>query len=198
MFDETYWEERYSSHEHVWSGRPNAQLVAEVSGMSPGTALDVGCGEGADAVWLAERGWKVTAVDFSKTALERGAANDATKSVRWVQGDVNDWEAGQFDLVSSQFTHPPAEVRQSLFGKLADMVAPGGTLLIVAHHPADLETTARRPQMPELFFTAEEVVELLGEDWEIVAAEARPRSGEDSEGRVITLHDTVLRARRRT
>ncbi|KAB2343377.1 class I SAM-dependent methyltransferase [Actinomadura rudentiformis] len=200
MFDETYWEERYSSHEHIWSGRPNVQLVAETSELTPGTALDVGCGEGADAVWLAERGWKVTAVDYSTTALERGAANDTTKSVEWVQGDMNTWEPGRrFDLISSQFTHPPDGPRQILFARLADMVAPGGTLLIVAHHPSDMETKVRPLQMPELFYTAEEVADSLAKDeWEIVTAEARPRLEKHKDGGQVTVHDTVLRARRRT
>ncbi|GAA2602147.1 methyltransferase domain-containing protein [Actinomadura fulvescens] len=200
MFDEKYWEERYSSYEHVWSGQPNVQLVAEVADLPPGTALDAGCGEGADAVWLAERGWRVTAVDYSRTALERGATHDPTKSVEWVQGDAGTWEPGRrFDLVTSHYAHPGGSQREALFTRLAGMVAPGGTLLIVSHHPSDMETRPHAPQMPELFFTAEEVVELLpGDEWEIVTAEARLRTQKYPDGQEIAVQDTVLNARRRS
>jgi 2-polyprenyl-3-methyl-5-hydroxy-6-metoxy-1,4-benzoquinol methylase len=75
QFDQAFWDERYRSHDALWSGNPNDHLINETDGLTPGPALDVGCGEGADAVWLAERGWRVTAVDLSTVALERGAAH---------------------------------------------------------------------------------------------------------------------------
>ena len=205
MFDEQSWEQRYRSNTAVWSGRPNPHLVTETADLGPGAALDVGSGEGADALWLAARGWQVTAVDFATTALQRGAAHaqalgtDVAERIRWVHADLTTWAPdGQFDLVSAQFMHLPAVQRQALFTRLATTVAAGGTLLIVGHHPSDLQTTMPRPPMPELFFTAEEVAASLDPDrWDVLVADARPRSAGDPEGREITIHDAVLRARKR-
>jgi SAM-dependent methyltransferase len=203
MFDEEFWDERYRSNPAVWSGRPNPQLVAEAVGLTPGTALDVGSGEGADAIWLASRGWQVTAVDFSATALRRGAAHAETLGagvagrIHWLHADLTVWEPAQehFDLVSAQFMHLPAAPRQELFARLAAAVAPGGTLLLVGHHPEDMRTTMPRPGMSDLFFTAEEVARSLDPGrWNVLAADARPRPATDPEGREIIIHDTVLRA----
>jgi SAM-dependent methyltransferase len=206
MFDEQAWEERYRAKPEVWSGRPNPQLVAEVADLSPGAALDAGSGEGGDALWLAERGWRVTAVDFAKTALARGAAqaeargSEVAGRIHWVHADLTAWTPaeGRFDLVSAQYLQMAPEPRGELFGRLAAAVAPGGTLLLVGHHPSDLQTTIPRPPTPERFYTAEDVAELLDADaWEVLVAEARPRVAVDPEGRDVTIHDAVLRARRR-
>jgi SAM-dependent methyltransferase len=205
MFDEQFWEERYRSRTAIWSKRPNPQLVSEAADLAAGAALDVGSGEGADACWLAARGWQVTAVDFATTALRRGAAHadalgaDLAGRIRWVHADLTTWvpAAGVFDLVSAQFMHLPAAQRRVLFARLATSVAPGGTLLAVGHHPSDLRTTMPRPPMADLYFTAEEVGDTLDSgEWDVLAADARPRSAEDPEGREVTIHDTVLRARR--
>jgi SAM-dependent methyltransferase len=203
-FDEASWEERYGSSERVWSGRPNLQLVTEGSDLAPGTALDVGSGEGADAIWLAARGWRVTAVDFSTTALKRAAAHAEAEGVAaridWVHADVRDWTppVARFDLVSAQYMHLPPEPRRALFARLADSVAPGGTLLIVGHDISDLETGAHRPDMPEMFFTVDEVARSLdGDRWEVATAEARPRPGHEHEGVHITVHDATVVAFRR-
>jgi SAM-dependent methyltransferase len=205
MFDEPAWEERYRSSDAVWSGRPNAQLVAEASDLAPGRALDVGCGEGADAIWLAAHGWRVAAVDFATTALERGARHAAaqgpeiTARIDWVHADLRVWvppEEG-FDLVSAQFMHLPPEPRLALFQRLAAAVAPGGTLLVVGHDISDLESGAHRPDMPEMFFTAEEVAGSLEADrWDVVTAEARPRPGLHHEGEHLTVRDATVVARR--
>jgi SAM-dependent methyltransferase len=201
-FTARFWDERYGSADRIWSGAPNPQLVAEASDLAPGTALDAGCGEGADAVWLAARGWRVTAVDVSAVALERGAANAApgvAGRITWHQADLTTWVPdGTFDLVNAQFMHFPSELRKPAYARLADAVAPGGTLLIVAHHPSDMSTTMPRPPEPDLFFTAEELAASLDpQRWEVLAADARPRRVQDPDGREVTIHDTVLRARRR-
>jgi SAM-dependent methyltransferase len=206
MFDEQSWEDRYRSRAAVWSGRPNPQLEAEAASLTAGAALDVGSGEGADACWLAARGWQVTAVEFAATALQRAAAHaealgaDVAGRIRWVHADLTSWAPadGYFDLVSAQFMHLPPAPRQALFARLAAAVAPEGTLLIVAHHPSDLQTTAHRPPMPERFYTAEEVADSLDpEQWEVLVADARPRAATDPEGQEITIRDAVLRARKR-
>lgn len=210
MFDEQFWEDRYRSvdvdhhHHGLWSGKPNANLVTEAADLPPGTALDAGCGEGADALWLAGRGWRVTAVDIARTALDRAAAHAAAGDpataarIEWRKEDLLRWEppAGAWDLVSSQYIHLPPAERDGLVHRLAAAVAPGGTLLVVAHHPSDLDTTVGRPAVPEVFYTADELVAALGDGWQVVTAEARPRAEQDPDGNAVTVHDTVLRARR--
>jgi SAM-dependent methyltransferase len=202
---EEFWNERYRSSARVWSGNPNPQLMVEVTGLTPGRALDAGCGEGADAIWLAQRGWDVVAVDISSVALERAAAHardtDPVASARivWQQGDLltNPPEAGSFDLVSVQFMQLPPEPRHQLFSALARAVRPGGTLLVVGHHPSDLATGVHRPPTPERFYTAADVAGQLGGAWDVVTAAARPRSATTPEGVEATIHDAVLVARRR-
>ncbi|WP_088286510.1 bifunctional NAD(P)/FAD-dependent oxidoreductase/class I SAM-dependent methyltransferase [Kineosporia sp. A_224] len=207
MFEAPAWEERYGASQAIWSGRPNTWLVAETEHLAPGRALDVGCGEGADAVWLAGRGWQVTGVDISATALERAAGHaaaagpDVTARTTWVRADLRtDPQAagGGYDLVSAQFMHLPGDVRRALYARLADAVAPGGTLLVVGHHPRDLRTSAHRMHFPAAMFTAEEVAaDLDPQAWDVVAAQTRERDALGHEGGVSTVHDAVLVARRR-
>lgn len=179
--------------------------MAEADGLHPGVALDVGCGEGADALWFAERGWEVTAVDHSSVALERGATQAATVGaevagrITWLQADLDDWEpeVAANDLVSAQFMHLPRDRRVSLHARLAASVAPGGVLLVVGHHPSDLDLDVPRPPDPELLFTAVEVAAGLDPHrWRVLVDEARPRSGTDRGGADVTVHDAVLLARR--
>jgi SAM-dependent methyltransferase len=221
VFGEAFWDERYRSSAAVWSGRPNPHLVSEAAGLVPGAALDVGCGEGADAIWLAGKGWQVTAVDISAVALARGAASavaaggEIAQRITWLHADLiaadltgvdvtgadlTTWvpAAARYDLVSAQFMHLAPGPRDWVFGRLADSVAPGGCLLIVGHHPSDLQTTVMRPAPPELFFTGDDVAALLAPgEWKIVVNEARAHDVADPEGRSVTVHDTVLRAERR-
>ncbi|SCL24610.1 Thioredoxin reductase [Micromonospora pallida] len=203
MFEQDAWEDRYRSRPAVWSGNPNPQLVAEAGDLPAGRALDVGCGEGADAVWLARRGWRVTAVDIAPTAVERTAAHAADAGVadrvtaRQADLRVEAPEAGVHDLVSAQFMHLPAGQWRDLVARLAEAVAPGGTLLLVGHHPLDLRTTARRMHFPELMFTAEQAADLLDEArWRVRVAQTRPRTAVDPDGRDVTVHDAVLVAHR--
>ncbi len=206
QFDQAFWDDRYRSQAALWSGNPNGHLVAEVDGLAPGTALDVGAGEGADAIWLAGRGWQVTAVDISTVALERAAEHavqagaDIAGRIVWLHHDLTDWRPAQdhYDLVSAQYMHLPPAPREVLFGRLASAVAPGGTLLIVGHHPSDMQTAMPRPQMPELYFTGDDIARQLDPDqWDIVKNAAAPRTATHPDGRLVTIHDTLLRARRR-
>ncbi len=193
------WDARYRAHEAPWDPEPNPILEAEAAGLVSGKALEVGCGEGSDAVWLARRGWQVMAVDISQVALNRGrqAASDA--SVEWRQADIMNWEPPNeaFDLVAAHFLHFIPADRAVAFGRLARAVRPGGRLLYVAHHPLDLRTTLRRPPNPEVLHSAEDVAALLDpNDWEILAQDARPRLVKDADGNPVTAHDAVLLARR--
>ncbi len=189
----------------MWSGGANPVLVDVAGSLPPGTALDLGCGEGGDAIWLAERGWRVTAVDVSTVALERGATQaaergaDVARRIDWRHEDVTAWVPAEasYDLVSAQFMHLPKGPREALFRALAAAVAPGGSLLIVGHHPSDL-TAIPRPPLPDLFFTASDVAALLDpHGWDILVSAARERSVTDPDGRIGAIHDAVLRARRR-
>jgi SAM-dependent methyltransferase len=207
MFTQAYWDDRYSGHRHVWSGRPNPHLVGEAGGLVPGRAIDVGCGEGADAIWLARQGWQVTGADVSPVGLERAAHNAAESGeaiahrITWRQLDLfsDEWSPlGDFDLVSSQYLHLPADVRGRSVARLADAVAPGGHLILAAHHPSDLAIPGLRPNMPDLFCTAEELAAFLdAAAWEIVTAAAPERTVNGPEGTPVTIRDTVLHARRR-
>jgi SAM-dependent methyltransferase len=205
MFTAEFWNERYSSAEAIWSGSPNPRLVDIAGALSPGAALDVGCGEGADAVWLAERGWQVTAVDVSTVALDR-AANAARSAgpeiaerITWQQADVLAWspEPDRYDLVSAQFMHLPWTDLQALHRRLAAAVRPGGTLLIVGHHPSDIDAIARPAHVAALMYPAEQMATTLDPDaWDIDASNpGRPFT--DPDGKLVTLHDAVLRAVRR-
>jgi SAM-dependent methyltransferase len=205
-FSQEAWDERYRSRGALWSGKPNPHLVAEASDLTPGSALDVGAGEGADAIWLAGRGWRVTAVDLSPVALGRASAHaselgaDIAGRIDWVHEDVTSWNpgSGRYDLVSAQYIHLLPAPRQAMLEHLAAAVAPGGSLLIVGHHPSDLQTTVPRPQMPEVFVTGDEIAAGLDPGrWTIVTNAAPGRTVEDPEGNQVTVHDTVLRAVRR-
>lgn len=208
QFTQEFWDARYASRPQIWSGNPNPHLVSQAGALPPSAALDVGSGEGADAIWLAREGWQVTAVDVSAVALER-AANHARAAdpdaafahrIAWQRVDAQDWtpDPAAYDLVSAQFMYLPPEERTALFGRLAAAVAPGGTLLIVGHHPQDLPSEQRGGARERLMYTAEEVVAVLdGEEWIVELADVVPRERKDPQGHVRTIHDARMRAVRR-
>jgi SAM-dependent methyltransferase len=193
------WDAMYSSRPKVWSGQPNPQLIAEASALAPGSALDLGCGEGADAIWLAQRGWSVTGVDVSAVALERAAAHaaDAGCLVEWIRQDLADWVPEQeYDLVSAQFLHSDVMAWQDALRPAATAVRTGGTLLIVGHHPEGLPPGGRH-HSPDKFFTAEQAAYELGigsPGWKVETMDSRERSTKGPDGRQITVADAVLRA----
>ena len=193
------WDERYAVAEQVWSGRPNGALVAEVAGLPPGRALDVGCGEGADAVWLAQQGWEVTALDVSAVALERAAsgAREAGVEVRWVHAGL--LEAGlpeaAFDLVSAQYFALLRTPETATEHALLAAVAPAGTLLAVHHAGFGTEYSGVHEVDPADYVSTTDIAALLDEDWEIEVDERRERRVEGGAG-AHHAEDLVLRARR--
>jgi SAM-dependent methyltransferase len=202
VFGADFWDERYRSSGRVWSGNPNPQLVAEVTGWPPGLALDVGCGEGADAIWLAQAGWAVVGADISGVALERAAQHAADTDpaaaarIEWLKTDLlgQPPEPDSFELVSAQFIQMPPDRRVPLFAALAAAVRENGLLLIVGHHPSDLEAGVPRPPMPEVFYTPEEIAAPLDGSWTVRTCAARPRPATTPDGTEVTVHDTVLAA----
>ncbi|MGH3723077.1 MAG: class I SAM-dependent methyltransferase [Mycobacterium sp.] len=202
--DEKSWEEFYQSHDALWSGNANPQLVKEISTLPPRTALDAGCGEGGDSIWLAQKGWQVTGMDFSETALRRAADNavkadpELANRITWVQADLTTWQPSrQYEVVTSHFMHLPTRLREPVFASLATAVAPGGTLLIVGHHPSDMQAAIARPDLPDWYFTAEDIADTLNPDqWNVLVAESRDRAF-TRDGEEFSIADTVLRAERK-
>jgi 2-polyprenyl-3-methyl-5-hydroxy-6-metoxy-1,4-benzoquinol methylase len=193
-----FWEQFYGERTQVWSGRPNAVLVEEIDGMAPGTALDLGCGEGADAIWLAERGWQVTASDISRVALDRGVDHAATAGVAdritWARHDFSQSiPAGPFDLVSAHFLHSPVDdPRDSALRAAAEAVGSGGTLLVVSHEAVPWHEHV-------VFPTAADVLESLAIDpsaWTVERLGSRPRSAKTPDGDEVDVTDSVVRLRR--
>ena len=201
MFEPAGWEERYSGDQQVWSGDANPQLVAEAASLAPGTALDVGCGEGGDVIWLARRGWRVTGADFSAKGLARAArhAEEAGVADRtdWWQVDARTFTADgrTFDLVTSHFLHPPDGGMVGVTRRLADAVAPGGHLLVVGHAPSGTFTQLSASHHRAMFL-AEDLLPGLPDTFEALVVEQRPRTVTRG-GETVDIHDSTLLARRR-
>ncbi|EFV90972.1 Methyltransferase type 11 [Dietzia cinnamea P4] len=217
-FDRRYWD-------RVWSGAadagnavrasamatspPNPHLVREIAGLSPGAALEAGCGAGAEALWLASSGWRVTGVDLAAGALEvaarRAEAAGLADRVSWLEADLSVWEpGGRFDLVTTHYAHPSIP-QLDFYERLAGWVAPGGTLFIVGHlhhgghgaHGGDGHHGAHPPA--EASATAAGITSVLGRDrWRIDTALECSREMAGRGGAAVTVHDVVVRATRRT
>lgn len=191
------WDERYGD-DLLWSGHPNEQLVVEASDLCPGTALDVGCGEGADAIWLAQRGWRVTGIDVSAKALSRAAraGEMAGIDVAWRPVGLADFDAWTYDLVIS-FYPALARADGSIVETLLDTVAPGGLLLVVHHAHVDRERALEHGFDPDDYIGHQDLVDALTgrAGWTIEVAEERARTAPEGPG---SHHhsDCVLRASR--
>jgi SAM-dependent methyltransferase len=188
-FDRGFWEQLWTKtlREHadkVAARPPNARLVEALANVTPGRALDAGCGHGAEALWLATRGWDVTAVDFSASALEHGRAMadalgpDVAGRITWIEGDLSTWTppSGHFDLVASLYVHIAGPVTAAI-QRLADAVAVGGTLLMVGHRPVDPATGALTAAAGQVQVSVDNAVAVLDhEQWDMVVAEERARA----------------------
>lgn len=200
-----FWEAHYQNHEQVWSGRANAVLVEFAAALPPGAALDLGCAEGGDAIWLAERGWQVTAVDVSATALRRAAALAAARGVAaridFQQHDLaHSFPLGSFDLVSAQYLQSPvAFPRTRVLQTAASAVAPNGLLLIVEH--ASVAPWSWNQDPHTRFPTTQEVLATLDldpEQWRTEFLGAPTRQADGPNGQSALVADNIIVVRRAT
>jgi SAM-dependent methyltransferase len=192
------WNERYAQKELVWTAEPNRRFAAEVGGLEPSRALDLACGEGRNAVWLAEHGWRVTGVDFSDVALGKAAALAASRGVEvdWVVADVLEYEPQPraFDLVAVLYLQLPRDELLHALRAAARAVAPGGTLLVLGHDTTNLADGHGGPKDASVLYTAEDLVPELGE-LEVERAEAVERSVPLDDGEAVAI-DAFVRAHR--
>lgn len=215
-FGAAYWEDRYRNGGAASRRDPSPSLLAEATGLPPGTALDAGCGWGADAMWLAARGWTVTAVDVSPAAVDQArqaaeaADPNAAARVTWLPADLTNWDPdGRFDLVTSHYVHIPGPP-EALFARLATWVAPGGTLLVVGHgyaldqhsdsHGCHQGGHGEQPDSPAdtARVRLTQITSALPEsEWDIVVAEPRTQTiSRPGGGPPAQLHDVVVKAQR--
>ncbi|GAA2208842.1 NAD(P)/FAD-dependent oxidoreductase [Nonomuraea monospora] len=204
LTEEEAWDGRYRQSERIWSGAPNAVLVQEVSELPPGRALDLGSGEGGDAIWLAAKGWQVTAVDISGVALRRAArhAEEAGvgERVDWQRHDLGaSFPEGVYDLVSACYLHSAGDMpREKILRRAAAAVAPGGVLLVAGH--AGWPAWQQHEHSDVHFPTPREVLDSLepGEgEWEVLRCEEFERTQKGPDGEPTTRTDNVLTIRRR-
>ena len=194
------WNRRYAGSELLWTAQPNRFLVSETADLTPGRALDLACGEGRNAVWLAEQGWQVSGVDFSDVALAKARELAAARDVEvdWTQADLLDYrpEQGVYDLVLLFYLQLPALERRRIVRAAADALTAGGRLLLVAHDSSNLEHGYGGPKSAAVLYIAADVVDDLdGSGLEIERAETVERPVETPAGKRTAL-DALLRARR--
>lgn len=203
-YDRDFWEQRWSQALRAHGDRvaqrpPNGHLTAEIADLNSGRALDAGCGHGSDALWLAARGWRVTAVDFAATALARARQTaeamgpDVAGRVDWVEADLATWtpQPDSYDLAVCLYVHVAGSVEE-MVQRMATGVAPGGTLFMVGHRPIDPATGAATAAAGQVQVSVEAARAALDPArWELSVAEDRPREQAGSGA------DAVIRARRR-
>ncbi len=199
--DAASWDARYAGDELVWRGEPNRFVAEEAAGLSPGTALDLACGEGRNAVWLAEQGWTVTGADFSTVGLAKGARLAAERgvTVTWVEADAVHWDPTEaaFDLVIVCYLQLAADERREAFARAARAVAPDGTLLVVAHDRRNLDEGTGGPQDPAVLYGPGDVLDDLGSSglpFVVVKASTVERPVDDAARPAL---DCLVRAERR-
>ena len=197
-----YWEQRYADAHRIWSGRPNATLVHVASGLPPGRALDLGCGEGADTMWLAAQGWDAVGIDISPTAVTRAeaAARAAGVRARFLAADVATWaDEGEFDLVTASFLHSPVALdRTQALRRAAARVAPGGRLLIVSHAAPPPWASPEHVRHHVFVSPADQLLELALDPtlWTTELAELYTRDATAPNGKPAHLEDGVVLLRR--
>ena len=197
--DRAAWNERYRDQDLLWTAVPNRFLVAVGARLAPGRALDLAAGEGRNAIWLAQQGWEVTAVDWSEVAIDKGRRLAAHHGVDidWVVADVVSWvpEPRAFDLAVIAYLHVPDPTRSALWRSAAEAVAPGGRLVVIGHDLSNIVQGHGGPQEPAVLYTAPGVVAVVSEDLDIERAETVIRPVEDDEGIHQVIDNLVVAVR---
>ena len=200
--DAADWDRRYAGTDLVWSAGPNVFVEQEVADLTPGTALDLACGEGRNARWLAERGWRVTGIDWSREGVAKGRRT--APDVDWQVGDVLTCPLPEaLDLVVVAYFQVPAPERRTALRRCSSALAPGGRLVVVAHDSTNLAEGTGGPQDPAMLYTAQDVLadvaDVPGVDWEVLRAERVERTvaTADGHGAAGTALDALVHARRR-
>jgi 2-polyprenyl-3-methyl-5-hydroxy-6-metoxy-1,4-benzoquinol methylase len=195
--DSTKWDDRYSTSELIWTGRANQFVEANLGELEPGTAIDLGAGEGRNAVWLAGRGWTVTAVDFSQVGLDKATrlAEEQGVAVTTVRADATSWQPdGPVDLVVLSYLQLPSAQQRTVLQHAATWLNPGGTLFVIAHDRSNVEHGYGGPPSPEVCYTIADSIAAL-DALEVTTAEVVERHVETPEGTKTAL-DTLVIARR--
>jgi SAM-dependent methyltransferase len=198
--DASAWDERYAAAELVWSVGPNQFVAEELADLPPGRAVDLAAGEGRNAIWLAQRGWQVTAVDFSQVALDKGRQLAGDTPVRWVCADATTWyEPSAYDLAVIAYLQLPRDERRLAVRAAYASLAPGGTFLLVAHDSTNLAEGTGGPPDPSVLMTAQDVLDdLSGEQYVVRRAERVERRVPQDEGEPLTAYDALVRLVRTT
>lgn len=199
--DAEAWDERYAGTELVWSATPNLFVAAECADLPPGRAVDLAAGEGRNALWLARQGWQVTAVDFSRTGLDKGRAVAGDLPIEWERADVLHWHGEGFDLALLAYLQLPAAERREAVRRAFAALRPGGTFLLVAHDTSNLTEGTGGPPDPAVLMTAPDILDdLAGESFDVVRAErvAREVRVDDEHGgeATRTAYDCLVRLTR--
>lgn len=200
------WDQRYAAKDLVWSAGPNETFAREVAGLAPGCALDVGCGEGRNSLWLAEQGWQVTGIDFSAVAISKAQrlAEHRGVNVHWLAQDVSatPLPSDSFDMVAVLFLHTDAVERRRWLGNVTQALKSGGTFVYIGHDPSNIEQGVGGPQDPRFLPSAEELCEALV-DFEVLRAgvierpvASDPGHGGDANPESGTALDTLVCARK--
>lgn len=195
------WDERYAAAAQVWSSGPNQFVVSELADLPPGRAVDLACGEGRNALWLAGRGWSVTGIDFSEVAIDRARRLAGDRAVDWVVGDALTVGLPNVDLALIAYLQLPADQRRTAVRRAFEALEEGGTLFVVAHDSTNLTEGTGGPQDAAVLYTAEDVLDdLVGGRFETIRAERVPRTvseDDDHGGRQdLTAWDALVRVTR--
>ena len=194
--DDRFWDERYAAAELIWTAEPNRFLVAEVNGLAPGRALDLACGEGRNAVWLATQGWEVTGVDFSRIGLDKAhhLAQQHQVAVEWMRADVTTYQPppSRFDLVAILYLQLPAEPLAAALGNAVRALAPGGTLLLVGHDTTNLARGYGGPKDPAVLYSPDDIVMNL--DGLVIERAERVRRPVQTDQGTVEAIDALVRA----
>ncbi|MCL4434355.1 MAG: class I SAM-dependent methyltransferase [Actinobacteria bacterium] len=196
--EKSEWDQRYKTNDLVWGWEPNQLLVQEVEGMDPGRSLDMACGEGRNAIWLASQGWQSTGVDFSQEGLKKGKqlATEKGLSVDWIAADLREWQPPEsaYDLIVSLYVHMPPPDLTRVHKKAIKALAPGGTILVIGHDLTNLTDGYGGPPFPEVLFTPEQIAEDF-QELVIEKAERAKRTVSTDEGERTAI-DTLVRVHR--